>query len=199
VTGWFFVDLLSIIPFDLILMTTGSFNRLARFARIGKLYKLIKMARMAKVLKIAKIKNKFMKNMVEMLKISAGFERLMILAIVFLLLQHVVCCIWIFIARFNPGSTDNWIYFKEYYDMENLELYVTSFYFTTTTVLTVGYGDITAVSVTEKLLCIVLMIIGVVSFSFATGALSTIIANYDSSDAILKEKIATLNSIQNQY
>jgi cyclic nucleotide gated channel alpha 1 len=83
--------------------------------------------------------------------------------------------------------------------MENLELYVTSFYFTTTTVLTVGYGDITAVSVTEKLLCIVLMIIGVVSFSFATGALSTIIANYDSSDAILKEKIATLNSIQNQY
>ena len=80
------MDLLSIIPFDLILMTTGSFNRLARFARIGKLYKLIKMARMAKVLKIAKIKNKFMKNMFDMLKISAGFERLMILAIVFLLL-----------------------------------------------------------------------------------------------------------------
>ena len=102
-TGWFLIDLISIIPFDLILMTTGSFNRLARFARIGKLYKLIKMARMAKVLKIGKIKNKFVKNMVIMLKISSGFERLMILAIVFLLLQHVVCFIWIFIARFNPG------------------------------------------------------------------------------------------------
>ncbi len=193
------MDLLSIIPFDLILMTTGSFNRLARFARIGKLYKLIKMARMAKVLKIAKIKNKFMKNMIEMLKISAGFERLMIMAIMFLLLQHVVCCIWIFIARFNPGSTDNWIYVKDYYDMHDLELYVTSFYFTTTTILTVGYGDITPVSVTEKLICIILMIIGVVSFSFATGALSTIIANYDSNDAVLKEKISILNSIQNEY
>jgi cyclic nucleotide gated channel alpha 1 len=180
-------------------MTTGSFNRLARFARIGKLYKLIKMARMAKVLKIAKIKNKFMKNMVDMLKISAGFERLMILAIVFLLLQHVVCCIWIFIARFNPGTKENWIYVKYYSDMGNLELYVTSFYFTTTTILTVGYGDITPVSVAEKLLCIFLMIIGVVSFSFATGALSSIIQNVDSSDAALKEKIATLNSIQAEY
>jgi hypothetical protein len=86
-----------------------------------------------------------------------------------------VCCIWIFIARFNPGSKENWIYVKYYSDMGNLELYVTSFYFTTTTILTVGYGDITPVSVTEKLLCIFLMTIGVVSFSFATGALSSII------------------------
>jgi hypothetical protein len=109
-TGWFMIDLISIIPFDLILMTSGSFNRIARFARIGKLYKLIKMFRMAKVLKIAKIKNKFMKNMFEMLKINVGLERLMLLSIVFLLLQHVACCIWIFIARFDPYSKDNWIY-----------------------------------------------------------------------------------------
>ena len=59
--------------------------------------------------------------------------------------------------------------------MGNMELYVTSFYFTTTTILTVGYGDITPISITEKILCIFLMIIGVVSFSFATGALSSII------------------------
>ena len=44
----------------------------------------------------------------------------------------------------------------------------------------------------EKLLCIVLMIIGVISFSFATGALSSIISNIDTSEAKLKEKISTL-------
>lgn len=44
-----------------------------------------------------------------------------------------------------------------------------------------------------------LMIIGVVSFSFATGALSSIIQNYDSSEAKLKEKIETLNDIREQY
>lgn len=43
------------------------------------------------------------------------------------------------------------------------------------------------------------MIIGVISFSFATGSLSNIISNYDSSQAKLKEKIATLNDIKDQY
>jgi hypothetical protein len=43
------------------------------------------------------------------------------------------------------------------------------------------------------------MLIGVLSFSFATGALSSIISNYDSSEAKLKEKISTLNSIQSEY
>lgn len=79
--------------------------------------------------------------------------------------------------------------------MADSDLYITSFYFTTTTILTVGYGDICAVSMSEKILCIILMIIGVISFSFATGSLSSIIANYDSSEAQLKEKLSTLNAI----
>jgi hypothetical protein len=43
------------------------------------------------------------------------------------------------------------------------------------------------------------MIIGVISFSFATGSLSSIIANYDQYEAVLQEKIATLNAIQCEY
>jgi hypothetical protein len=43
------------------------------------------------------------------------------------------------------------------------------------------------------------MIIGVVSMSISTGALSSIISNLDSSEAMLKEKISTLNSIQSEY
>ena len=43
------------------------------------------------------------------------------------------------------------------------------------------------------------MLIGVISFSFATGALSSIISNYDSSQAKLKEKISVLNEIKSDY
>jgi len=39
------------------------------------------------------------------------------------------------------------------------------------------------------------MIIGVISVSISTGALSSIISNLDSNEAKLKEKISTLNSI----
>ena len=80
--------------------------------------------------------------------------------------------------------------------MTPTELYVTSFYFTVTTIMTVGYGDITAKTMPEKLLCILLMLIGVVAFSFATGSISSIITNQDSAEAKLKEKMLTLESIQ---
>jgi hypothetical protein len=43
------------------------------------------------------------------------------------------------------------------------------------------------------------MLIGVVTFSISTGSLSSIISNYDSSEAKLKEKISILNSIQTEY
>lgn len=101
----------------------------------------------------------------------------------------------IFIAEFDPGSKNTWIFVGGYYDLDDISLYVTSLYFTTTTILTVGYGDIIAQSTQEKLLCILLMLIGVLSFSFFTGSLSSIISNYDSSEAKLKEKISTLNAI----
>ena len=44
---------------------------------------------------------------------------------------------------------------------------------------------------------IFLMLIGVVSFSFATGALASLMTSQDSEAASLKEKIATLNEMQN--
>mgnify|MGYP003348507686 CR=1 FL=1 len=44
--SWFTVDFISVVPFDLILLS-GNVNRVARFTRIGKLYKLIRMTRRA--------------------------------------------------------------------------------------------------------------------------------------------------------
>ena len=84
-------------------------------------------------------------------------------------------------------------------DAANSELYVTAFYFTVTTLVTVGYGDITAYSFEEKIFTIFLMLLGVVSFSFATGTIASIITSYDSQEAMLKEKIATLNEMQIEY
>jgi hypothetical protein len=63
------------------------------------------------------------------------------------------------------------------------DLYICSVYFVVTTVLTVGYGDIVAQSMLEKVFCIILMLIGVLSFSFSTGTLSAIIQSVDERDA----------------
>lgn len=43
------------------------------------------------------------------------------------------------------------------------------------------------------------MLIGVLSFSFATGSLSSIMSNYDQANAKLQERIAILNRIYKDY
>ena len=58
--SWFAVDLISIIPFDLI-YETGGYNRISRVMRIGKIYKIVKMTRMVRMLKIVKERNSFAK------------------------------------------------------------------------------------------------------------------------------------------
>lgn len=58
---WFFIDLLAIMPFDLIFGNSKNLNEVVRIARIGRMYKLIKLTRMFKVFKILKEKNKMFK------------------------------------------------------------------------------------------------------------------------------------------
>jgi len=79
------VDFTSIIPFDMIFLF-GNYNRLARVSRIGKLYKIIRMTRMVRMLKIVKERNKLVKYMNEILKIGVGFERLIFMMMIFLVL-----------------------------------------------------------------------------------------------------------------
>ena len=59
-------------------------------------------------------------------------------------------------------------------DIPNGGLYLTSFYFIITTMTTVGYGDISGDNNLERAVSIVIMLVGVISFSFATGSLSSI-------------------------
>jgi hypothetical protein len=87
----------------------------------------------------------------------------------------------------------NWIYQFHNSDEDGGGLYTTAFYFVVTTIMTVGYGDLTAQSISEKVLCILLMIIGVIAFSFATGALSSIIQSQDTIEAKLNERLSIVD------
>lgn len=93
IKSWFFIDLASIIPFDLI-FSYSSINRIARFTRIGKLAKIVRMIKMVRLLKIAKVRSKLMKNFQQVVEIAAGFERLVFLMLIFLILIHVIACFW---------------------------------------------------------------------------------------------------------
>ena len=92
-TGWFIIDLLSVIPFD-ILFNLGNINKISRFTRIGKISKLIKLSRIVRIAKIARVSSKLVKHLSHLLKIGASTERLILLLISFFALQHVIACLW---------------------------------------------------------------------------------------------------------
>jgi len=172
-SSWFLIDLVAIIPFDNILQD-NSVNgvQMIKISKLTRLYRLIRLARMLRLLKMLRVKNAYLKEAAEFFKISKGSERMLMYTLILFLLQHVVACIWVYFGRFDEGSKMSWIYQKDYLEMDNIDLYITSFYFTVTTIMTVGYGDITAYSMIERLLCIMLMLIGVLAFSYATSAIS---------------------------
>ncbi len=102
-TSWFLVDFLSILPFDLIL-DYGEFSRVARFTRIGKIQKLIKIMKLFRLVKTVKVKNKMTRHLQELIKISVGVERVVLMLITFMILQHITACLWIFIGKYDSSS-----------------------------------------------------------------------------------------------
>lgn len=75
----------------------------------------------------------------------------------------------------------------DFEQFELSELYLTSFYFTITTITTVGYGDISGSSPLEKIFCIALMLTGTSIYAFTSGALAASLVNMDNENADLKK------------
>ena len=64
---------------------------------------------------------------------------------------------------------------------------------------TVGYGDMSAHTSPERIFCVCLMVIGVVVFSYISGALASVISNYDEHSGELSEQVLYLNKISSSY
>jgi hypothetical protein len=79
------------------------------------------------------------------------------------------------------------------------QLYKVSFYWATATITTVGYGDIGGTNNTERVFCAIIMLFGVIAFSFANGSLTSIIQNVDSNNAKYEQQVTMLNDIYKEY
>lgn len=79
------------------------------------------------------------------------------------------------------------------------EIYMLSLYWTITTITTVGYGDISGTNSIERIFCSMIMLIGVISFSYANGSLSSIMTTYDNKSVPMQEKMDVLNNILKDF
>lgn len=137
---------------------------------------------MTKLMSLFKSRNKKIKENVKGCTISIASERFSFFLFFLLLLVHLIACLWIVITQFH--SERNWLLMKLLNLQENGESemrirdkYFLSLNFVTQTITTVGYGDINSVNTVERIVNILLMITGVLGFSFASGSIGSIMLN----------------------
>lgn len=116
------------------------------------------------------------------------------------MMTHVVACFWIISCTFDPDTENTWIYtysggVDDWKNLSKLDLYMTSVYFTITTITTVGYGDMSATTFTEKIISVFIMLAGVIAFSMASGALTNYIAQQDEKSEKYESKMAILDQL----
>ena len=102
-------------------------------------------------------------------------------------------------AKLEDLSPDSWVVRLGYVDSSNFELYIISFYWTLTTVTTVGYGDINAGTTIERVYNLFIMSFGVLLYSFAIGSLSSIVSTLDQKTAEMNQKLQILSSIKKEF
>lgn len=94
---------------------------------------------------------------------------------------------------------DNWIKANGYDSESSTSLYLVSFYFTITTMTTVGYGDISATNTSERLFAIVIMVTGQVAFTYAISLLGQIVQSIDVVNQKFNEKVVILNRLYKDF
>jgi len=148
--GWLILDIISSIPMDLLeILIFGqntAFNmRTLRLARLPRLYRLIRITRFLKLSKIFRRSAAF-SDIEEYFEINTGFGRLLVFILSVLTCVHIVGCFWYYFAKIEELNPSTWVFRKDFQDKDIGSTYLFSIYWAIQTLLTVGYGDIPAVT-----------------------------------------------------
>lgn len=195
---WMLLDVVSSMPFQFIFSSDKNYSNTIRVARLPRLYKLVKVTKAMRMLKMFKGTSKLHAYIIGIVKISLGLKRLVQMLATFLLLIHLIACIWVFIGRLDD-TYENWIFKYNFQDAELYELYTASFYWALTTLATVGYGDITAVNSVERIFCSLVMLVGIFLYSYVISSITNLISNLDDRKNKLTNKMKMLNELAHQF
>lgn len=197
--SWMIVDILSCLPLQYTL-TEKNYSGLLRISRVSKLYKLAKLVRFLRMIKLVNKNNKIMKYVSSIFKVHIALERLIWFLITFLLLVHILACLWVFIGKFNILESDkNWIFKTKMQDFDDWSIYLAAVYWATTTLTTVGYGDIKAYNKYERIFACLSMMIGIFLYSYIIGSLTNLLSNLDLREAKLTRKLDIVNRLHREY
>ena len=199
---WFFIDLLSALPlqtlFTIFNNKCKNMGFLVQPLFSKNFYYLWILLRLLKIFKVIS-KNKFLEELSDELskfKTLNRYGKLIVSLFTFFISLHLVSCIFIFIGK---NDYPNWIINFNFNDKDFKELYLITVYYIIETLTTVGYGDITCVSSSEKIYGLLMEVIGICVYSWALTEISNYIKVLNEKSEELNNKIQILDDIKFNY
>ncbi|GBG25384.1 Potassium voltage-gated channel subfamily H member 6 [Hondaea fermentalgiana] len=192
--GWFLVDFMSTFPFDAVLaalLASADEEALRSF----KLIKIFRMIRLLKLIRLFKLR-KILGELDSEIELSSGFTKLVTLFLQITFVAHLFACFWFFAASSEDDIRERWyvrLGFSPDDDQDVSSKYISSLYWSFTTMTTVGYGDISPTSDPERIYAIFIMIMGATIFGYVVGSIANLISQLDIADALYKAKMNELD------
>ena len=186
--GWFWIDAPSSIPIELLELVVGEASADVAAMRMLRLFRLI---RLLKLFKMSEMRTRLEDNEIH---INLHLMRLVTLVCQLLYCAHLLGCGWFYTTWFPTEDGRTWLlrYDAEAADREVSYKYMLSVYWALTTLTTVGYGDVIAVSNTEIAYATGSLIISSLIFSYIIGQIGASVASLDSQTKHVEEKMDAL-------
>ncbi|XP_055631737.1 potassium voltage-gated channel subfamily H member 2 isoform X8 [Toxorhynchites rutilus septentrionalis] len=180
-SGWFLIDLVAAIPFDLLLVGSDTDELGLDKDETTTLIGLLKTARLLRLVRVARKIDRYSEY---------GAAVLVLLMATFALIAHWLACIWYAIGNAERPQMKNKIGWldaladatQEYYYANNTgggpsikSRYVTALYFTFTSLTSVGFGNVAPNTDAEKIFTICVMLVGSLMYASIFGNVSAII------------------------
>lgn len=127
---------------------------------------------------------------------SSGYIKLIRLVFNIALTAHICACLWLLLGFTN---TDSWLAPLLHSGLADSSLYIRSFYWTITTMTTVGYGDITPGLDAEYLFAAAVMLVGASFYAYVIGNLASVLAQFNAQKAAYQERVRVVSTyLRNQ-
>ena len=194
-TGWFLFDLVASVPIYTIFkmyepqcntkeLSTKYYNIV-----LDKIHYLFIGNRLIKALKI------FYDNQAWKILSNKLNDNSLMIVNIFLVLAalNYTACLYIFIAR---NTYPNWILQTKLETRPFIDIYICAIYILIMALTTVGYGDITCYSFAERIFQLLLLIIGIMAYSWLISSFSNYIKKINEMSADFETKKSILDEIK---
>ena len=206
---FFIIDLISAIPYYTII----KFIALNRYVKYGitkncsnyynhqindffQIFEILKLIKVFKCVSRSNVSTNYILNLLNSYSFFENWSHLIFNVCLFFLLLHLTTCLHIFISS---TSYPNWIILNNLNFSSLPNIYLSSIYFILTTVTSVGYGDIIGNTFTEFCFQILILLFGLIAYSWLVSSISNYVKENSKQSEIFTKKISMLNEIKLEH